>query len=530
MNPLRRLPLVLAASLALGCVTLTPPLTPPERGGAPWRELTSKHFVLDTDLDAAEADSTLSQFEGIHGAIEDVAFPSEADPRAPIRIVLFSREKDYLPFGPKETAGYFTPQLPNDLDDVPTMVLWGGLVAATQATFQHELTHIFVRRSLGWAPRWLNEGLAQYYETFELRDGAAILGLPLPSIGITTGGEWRSKRIGVWDRLYVPLGALPPVTALTHAGYDEFMAAAGKERPSLDEQRQQTSYYLAAWGFVHMLYSVPEYKELFNGVVEDMAHGTKLEAAWAARFGAVDPERLERDFRQHMLRTEGIEAQAWTTQYTPRPRAAPEQVRALSAAEVHVLWARLLPWTPQHLPAARTQMDTARALDPASPEIAYWSGLFRHAEGHAAEAVSELERALAPRPNNARYLVALATLYRDLPAPPKPQIDDVIHRLAKVAVAPRALDLVASYDGAAGQIDEGLTFAARATKADPACYRCYATGARLLFAKGRVEEAVDAAERAVNLLPDGVRRPQLVAELRSYRAARDQSMRAKNAR
>ena len=530
MNPSRCLPLVLVASLALGCVTLTPPLTPPERGGAAWLELTSKHFVLETDLEAAEADSTLSQFEGIYGAIEDVAFPTEAESRTPIRIVLFGREKDYLPFGPKETAGYFTPQLPNDLDGVPTMVLWGGLVAATRATFQHELTHLFVRRSLGWAPRWLNEGLAQYYETFELRDGAAVLGLPLPSVGITTGSQWRSKRIGVWDRLYVPIGALPPVTALIHADYEEFMAAGGKERPTLDEQRQQTSYYLAAWGFVHMLYSVPEYKELFNGVVEDMAHGTKLEAAWAARFGAVNPEQLEGDFRKHLLRTEGIEAQAWTTKYEPRPRAAPEQVRTLSAAEVHVLWARLLPWTPQRLPAARAQMDAARALDAASPEIAYWSGLFRRAEGDAAGAEADLARALAPRPNDARYLVAMATLYRGLERPPQDRLDDVMHRLAKVAVAPRALDLVASYDGAVGQVDDGLRFAARATKADPTCYRCYSTGAKLLFAKGRAEEAVEAAERAVNLLPDGVRAPQLVADLRAYRAARDKSMREKNAR
>ena len=181
---------------------LTPPLTPPERGGAAWIELTSKHFVLDTDLDAAEADSTLTEFEGIHSAIEDVAFPSDAEPRAPIRIVLFAREKDYRPFGRKDTAGYFTPQLPNDLDGVPTMVLWGGLVQSTRVTFQHELTHLFVRRSLGWAPRWLNEGLAEYYETFELRDGSAVLGLPLVSVGITTGSEWRSVQIALRDRLY----------------------------------------------------------------------------------------------------------------------------------------------------------------------------------------------------------------------------------------------------------------------------------------------------------------------------------------
>ena len=111
-----------------------------------WIELSSKHFVLDTDVDAAEAGSTLAEFEGIHSAIEDVAFPSDVEARTPIRVVLFAREKDYRPLAPKDTAGYFMPQLPNDLDGVPTMVMWGGLVEATRTTFQHELTHLFVRR------------------------------------------------------------------------------------------------------------------------------------------------------------------------------------------------------------------------------------------------------------------------------------------------------------------------------------------------------------------------------------------------
>ncbi len=371
-----RLPIaLLAGSLTLGCAGLTPPLTPPERGGAPWTELTSKHFVVDTDVDAAEAGSTLAEFEGIYGAIEDVAFPSQTESRAPIRVVLFGREKDYRLFGAKDTRGYFTPQLPNDLD-----------------------------------------------------------------------------------------------------------------------------------------------------VVDDVAHGKKLEAAWATRFDGVDPDKLEGDFREHLIRTESIEAQAWTTPYTPRARAVPEQQRALSPAEVHVLWARLRPWDEQHLPMARTDINAARAADPTSPEIQYWSGLFLRAEGDREGAEAELSRALAQRPNDARYLLALGTHYRGLERnAPKDRLDDVMHRLAKVAVAPRALDFVASYDAATGEIDEGLRFAARATKADPACYRCFSTGARLLAAKGRLDEAVDAALRALNLVPDGVRAPQLTRDLARYRSERDRA-------
>lgn len=82
---------------------------------------------------------------------------------------------------------------------------------------------------------------------------------------------------------------------------------------------------------------------------------------------------------------------------------------------------------------------------------------------------------------------------------------------------------MASHLGATGQLDEGLRFAARATKADATCYRCFATGARLLFAKDRLDEAVDAAERALNLLPDGAHAPQLALDLRRFRQARDRA-------
>jgi tetratricopeptide (TPR) repeat protein len=173
-------------------------------------------------------------------------------------------------------------------------------------------------------------------------------------------------------------------------------------------------------------------------------------------------------------------------------------------------------------------MDAARAIDAASPEIQYWSGLFHRAEGDPDGAEAELARALEQRPNDARYLMALATYYRSYTrGAPQARLDEVMRRLAKVAVSPRALDLVASHYGSTGQTDEGLRFAARATRADPACYRCYSTGARLLFAKGRLDEAVDAAERAVNLLPDGVRAPQLSQDLRSYREARDRAKQTK---
>src|SRR5262249_49183910 len=44
----------------------------------------------------------------------------------------------------------------------------------------HEYTHAVVSRSLGDLPVWVNEGLAEYYSTFQPRRRGADIGVPIP--------------------------------------------------------------------------------------------------------------------------------------------------------------------------------------------------------------------------------------------------------------------------------------------------------------------------------------------------------------
>jgi tetratricopeptide (TPR) repeat protein len=523
---------VVALTGALGCAALTPKLTPPERGGPSWVELSSKHFMLDTDLEKAEAREALAEFEGVFTAFRDVAFSPEIEPRSRIRVVLFRREVDYESFGTKHSSGYFTARLPNDVEPVPTMVMWGSLVDRTRLVFQHELAHLFVRRSLGSVPRWLNEGLAEYYSTFELKDGAAILGKPLPSAGISTQGGlvWRTERVGPWERVLIPIGNVPSVEQIIGGGSeDAYLPDDIKGYGTPDEHKRQAAYYYGAWGLVHLLYSVPEYRARFNAVVNEVALGKNIREAWDARFAEIPPDKLEADFREHLVRTEKIEAQARMTKYTPPPPAPPEMERALSPADVHILWARLLSWhevAPRML--ARQDMEAARALDPGSPEVQFWSCLFHIAEGRDSEAEAEITRALEQRPNDARYLMAMVNVTsRNHGTRALDRINELLLRLRKVAVTAKALDFVAAYHAGENEPDEGLPLAVRAVKADPTCWRCYATLARLRYAKRELDEAVAAGERALNLLPDGVKHPGLSEEVTRYAQERNRARREK---
>lgn len=516
---------------ALGCAALSPPLTPPERGGPPWSELTSTHFVLDTDLDQAEAREALREFDGVFTSLKDVAFSAAPPPRTSIRVVLFRREQDYWRFAPENTAGYFTSRLPNEVVPMPTMVMWGSLVNRTRLVFQHELSHLFVRSSLGPVPRWLNEGLAQYYSTFELKDGAAIVGEPLPDLGVSTQGTltWRSERVGPWDRTLIPIGSVPPVEQIIGGGFDEVNALADKDGPTPDERKRGIAYYYGAWGLVHLLYSVPSYRARFNEVVSAVARGKTAREAWNDRFSDIAPDKLEADFREHLVRTEKIEAQAWTTKYTPPAPASADMERRLSPADVHLLWARLRPWHddgPRGL--ARPDIQAARAMEPGSPEVQFWSGLFNLAEGRDREAEADITRALEQRPNDARYLMAMVKVSDRVHGPTAVgRIRALMQQLGKVAVSAKALDFVATYHADWRELDEGLRFAARAIKADPTCWHCYATLARLLYGKRELEEAVVAGERARNLLPDGVKNPELTEVVMRYAEERDRARREK---
>src|SRR6185295_12299656 len=99
---------VLLAACALGCASVQPPLTAPAHGGAPWTELTSKHYVLRTDLPPTEAREALREFERVYNLFVDVAFPTDESRAARIGLVIFARAGDYDVLGLKGTNAYFS--------------------------------------------------------------------------------------------------------------------------------------------------------------------------------------------------------------------------------------------------------------------------------------------------------------------------------------------------------------------------------------------------------------------------------------
>ena len=91
----------------------------------------------------------------------------------------------------------------------------------------HELTHYFLARGLQSRPTWLNEGLAEYFSTAEIRDDEISLGALSQ------------------DRLQLLKSVAPlPLKAFF---------AVNENSPYYNESSKAGVFYAQAWAFMHYL-------------------------------------------------------------------------------------------------------------------------------------------------------------------------------------------------------------------------------------------------------------------------------------
>ncbi len=179
MKPLRTLILIFAAATVI--------LAAGDHDAAKdeWIQVKSKNFLLlgnASDKDIRNVGTRLEQFrETFRQLFKNVNLTS------PIatNVIVFKNDSSYKPFKPKRAdgkiddlvAGYFQPG-----EDVNYITLsTDGAQNEAYAVIFHEYVHFIVGTNFGNSevPPWFNEGLAEYYQTFEIADDQKVkLGLP----------------------------------------------------------------------------------------------------------------------------------------------------------------------------------------------------------------------------------------------------------------------------------------------------------------------------------------------------------------
>src|SRR6266511_308608 len=174
---MRRLLACLALLSAVGCAHAPKsgardPFPCPAAGGRTWRELTSANFVLRTDFDEPAARTALQSYEDTLATFKDIVelFLPAAEPPTRTSIIVFADWRQFHQLLSDKMAGVF---IRHDEHRRPLIVLPSY---ANETMFRHELMHRLIHQRLPDLPDWLNEGLAEYFSTVDLRDGNAFVG------------------------------------------------------------------------------------------------------------------------------------------------------------------------------------------------------------------------------------------------------------------------------------------------------------------------------------------------------------------
>lgn len=438
----------------------------PARGGRPWRELTSDHFVVATDMTTSEASDLLRELELMRAAVLAALFRNPPTFPGHLTVVAFRSAGDFHEFAPDNWGAYFA-----HLGDVERAIVTPGVQAYKgRDVLAHELTHYFTAFVLLRQPAWLREGLACYLEPL----GTVALGA---SMRVGTVPEHRKVRT---RRDRVPLRDL--------LAWDGRPVEFHLER-----------YYDSSWLLVH--YLVNKRPKEFGDLQQRLARAESPQDAWRATFPEYDPDvkgtldGLEEALDVHVRG--GYRYRELDLQVSPQFAE-----RAMSSAEVHAVRLRL--WAQRQgggrdEAALKAEVAEALAEDPGDP-----IALQARVTLEKGDVVAAARQAVAVHPESWR---AWRFLGGALAKDPKER-EAALRKAAELAPdEPATLNGLAWMLVGDGRSGEALPVARKAARLAPHSASVLDTYAAVLADLGQCPDALLAQHRALDLLPEGASQP-----------------------
>jgi hypothetical protein len=194
---------------------------------AAWTEIRSAHYLFIGDARPGDMRRVAQRFEQFHMVMQQLisraAFATSASTvvlllkdRRSERFLQLHQGKPVAAAGMASPGRYFNYIAMN--------------VAGRDAAFPivfHELAHLLTRNVWSNAPPWYNEGIAEYYGTFNLRGPTTVrLGSPI------------ARHVQLLRQRMTPLRELLAVTDVAAV---------------LDEEHRPSVFYAQSWALVHLL-------------------------------------------------------------------------------------------------------------------------------------------------------------------------------------------------------------------------------------------------------------------------------------
>jgi len=258
------------------CVLLATP-----SGAAEWVRVETPNFIVYGEPGERRVREVADEFERFRETLARV-IPGAATPAAvPTVVVVFGSARSFEPYVPRfngkpvKLGGYFFSS-----EDMNIVALADGDRTNSLRTIFHEYVHLVIDNVSQGMPIWLNEGLAEYYSTFQVEDGGrrALIGQVIPS-------------------------HLDLLTHRRHLPIPELLAVE-RNSSSYNEGERQSLFYAQSWALVHMLVSgTPNRAALLARYSRLVSDGTPSLDAWQLVFKDQNITReLERYVGQDVMK------------------------------------------------------------------------------------------------------------------------------------------------------------------------------------------------------------------------------------
>ncbi len=167
-------------NLALLCAAVVLSFSAQSFAKDTWISVRSKNFFLIGNASEKEIRGVAAKLEQFRETFRQIFPRAKFDTTVRTNVVVFKNSSSYRPFKPKRgdgkadewIAGYF--QSGEDLNYITLST--EGEKADTYGTIFHEYVHFLLNTNFGKSevPPWFNEGLAEFYQTFEIEDGQKV--------------------------------------------------------------------------------------------------------------------------------------------------------------------------------------------------------------------------------------------------------------------------------------------------------------------------------------------------------------------
>ncbi len=372
----------LALSAALGLLFVLA-AAPTIQAKDNWTSVRSQNFQLvgnASEKDIRLVANRLEQFRSVFALL----FPAiKLNSPLPTTVIVFKSDRSYKPFKVNpNVAGYFQPG-----EDVNYITLTTEKASEDQPfrTIFHEYVHLLIENTMGpTVPVWFNEGLAEYYSTFDIAD---------ENRKVILGDLVRNHVLYLRETKFLPLRTL---------------LAVDHKSPYYNEGNKMNIFYAESWMLMHYLLQGEGQKRRpqLARFVDLLRADTTIDDAFQRAF-QINLDAFEKDFKSYV---QGAKYMATAITLEKKLDFDSEmQSGPISEAEVQAYLGDLLLHT-HRLNDAEIRLQQALTLNPELPMAETSLGMLRVRQGRLDDARKHLQKAVAANSQNylAHYYYAYA--------------------------------------------------------------------------------------------------------------------------